>query len=149
MVQFFAALIMLLIGTYSDLRTRTVSNNVWISGGLVGSILSILEYGAYPATLFSWFAISGVVAIGSYVVWRFASKYIGGADVKCFMALGLLLSPFAFMVIAAGLVFGAVYGLGLVTVRGKSFEDLRKVKVPLVPFVLVGLVFAWIYALAV
>lgn len=146
-VQFTIAFMMLTIGTFFDLyRRQTIPNNVWAVFGAFGAVWAGFQYGDAPLVMGLFFLFAAFLAIGVYIAWTFFSKYIGGADVKAIMALGLILSPLAYVTTIFGLFFASMvlFGYALVSSKKISLKEMRGFKVPFIPFLLAGLVACFI-----
>lgn len=86
-----ASLVMMCYGSYRDLRTREVSNKLWIVFGALGVVMNILDFG------FLGRRTSDLIQVGISVglTWPIALVFFyvglyGGADAKALMILALL-----------------------------------------------------------
>ncbi|NWF86372.1 prepilin peptidase [Candidatus Bathyarchaeota archaeon] len=88
-----AALIFLLYASFSDYKTREVSNKVWIVFAPLALVLTMVELILYEdATSMLFYGLSfGLVAAFAFIL--FYSGGFGGADAKALMCLALAL-PF-------------------------------------------------------
>lgn len=138
-IQFALSFSALGIGALKDLVDNEVPNLLWLAYGAVAVVVAFYEYGL-TALLGVHLLFSGLIAVGAYVAWRFAKGYLGGADSKAIMALGLSLPIFSFLVIGYAGV-GALGYLFARTIKEKiSFVDAVKMKAPFLPFLFVGVV---------
>ncbi len=113
------AFIGLLIGTYTDIRTREVPD--WVNYGLIGAGLSL---GLLYSVIFSeWsYIVNSLIGFGVFflvAVIMFYTGQWGGGDSKMVMALGALIGidisfkefPFLIGFFINMLLIGAVYGI--------------------------------------
>lgn len=81
----------LIYASYTDIKSRRVSDNVWVPGMIIG--LLILGYESYtedPYIVVSEFAVSlVVVGIISYILYRYKIFY--GADYKAFVFIAVVM----------------------------------------------------------
>ena len=113
----FAALAILLIGTFTDFKVREVPDWVNYSGIFIGIGLRLI----YSTATFDWsFVLAGLMGFGVFYVFALVMFYLGqwgGGDSKMLMALGALIGlefrPDAPLVAFTMnmLIIGAVYGL--------------------------------------
>jgi preflagellin peptidase FlaK len=93
-LQVFVALAFLLYASWSDLKTREVSNWVWVFFAPIGLTLSLVQLFLFDfsyETLY-WFGVSVGVTSALAVVLFYAGAY-GGADAKALICLSFTL-PF-------------------------------------------------------
>lgn len=91
-VRAFTALIFLFYASWSDLKTREVSNKVWILLGPLAFMLTFTELLKYePSGLPLYGLCFGLTSVLAIVL--FYSEGFGGADAKALMCLALVL-PF-------------------------------------------------------
>lgn len=136
-IDFGIALLMLLIGSYHDFQTRTVPNKVWIVFGFIGGLVAVYQYGL-TVLLGIHLLFAAVLGGGMYIAWRFYAKFIGGADVKAIMALGVILSPLAYLVAVFALFVGTVVLLTWAGCKKLQLKEILEVKAPFIPFLLIG-----------
>ena len=87
------SLIFLLYASWSDYKTREVSNSVWIFYAPIALILSIVEYLIFDFSKLPFFGLSvGFTFLIAFLL--FYSGGFGGADSKAFMCIALAL-PFS------------------------------------------------------
>jgi len=87
------SLIFLLYASWSDYKTREVSNRVWIFYAPIALILSIIEYVIFDFSKLPFFGLSvGFTFLIAFLL--FYSGGFGGADSKAFMCIALAL-PFS------------------------------------------------------
>jgi preflagellin peptidase FlaK len=87
------SLIFLLYASWSDYKTREVSNRVWILFAPIALILSIVEILIYDLSLLPFYGLSvGLTFFIAFLL--FYSGGFGGADSKAFMCIALAL-PFS------------------------------------------------------
>lgn len=87
------SLILLLYASWSDYKTREVSNKVWIFYAPIALILSITEYTIFNFSKLPLFGLSvGFTFLIAFLL--FYSGGFGGADSKAFMCISLAL-PFS------------------------------------------------------
>jgi Flp pilus assembly protein protease CpaA len=146
LAQFGLAVLVLGFASYTDIKTRTADNWLWLLLFCGGLFFSVVGLGV------GWFlgvyVLFGVfILIGMFGVWFVASDFVGAADVKAVMALGFcvpLLIPFmvCFLVLFLGGWVGFVYVRFLKNKNGGEGFCLRSLAVPLMPFLFVSLVCA-------
>ena len=99
-LQVFVSLAFLLYASWSDLKTREVSNMVWVFFAPLGLALTLANAfsDADPYTKLDWFGISVGITSALAVVLFYAGAY-GGADAKALICLSLALPfyPTSFM----------------------------------------------------
>ena len=87
------SLIFLLYASWSDYKTREVSNRVWVFYAPIALILSLTEILIYDSSLLPFFGLSvGLTVLIAFLL--FYSGGFGGADSKAFMCIALAL-PFS------------------------------------------------------
>jgi len=87
------SLVFLLYASWSDYKTREVTNRVWIVYAPIAIALSITELLFYESTRLALFGLSiGITVVIAFVL--FYSGGFGGADSKALMCIALAL-PFA------------------------------------------------------
>lgn len=115
-VVFFTALILLLLATWWDLRTREIPN--WISVALMVVAVSAALLGIANVKL--WMVLSGGLLglVIGFALFRFAK--FGGGDAKLIAALGTLLGPVGllFMLFWMALAGGVLALISLVRRQG-------------------------------
>jgi preflagellin peptidase FlaK len=95
----------LLYASWSDYKTREVSNRVWVIYAPIALTLSLVEFGLYNPAKLPFFGLSfGVTAVIAILL--FYTGGFGGADSKALMCIALAL-PFS-----AGSVFPNLSPLG-------------------------------------
>jgi preflagellin peptidase FlaK len=99
------SLAFLLYASWSDYKTREVSNRVWVLFAPLALILSLVELLLYEPSKFPLFGLSlGITVVIAFVL--FYSGGFGGADSKALMCIALALPFFPAMlftpVLAAG-----------------------------------------------
>lgn len=94
-LQVFVSLAFLLYASWSDLKTREVSNMVWAFFAPMGLALTLTQsvfFEANPSETLYWFGISVGITSALAIVLFYAGAY-GGADAKALICLSLTL-PF-------------------------------------------------------
>lgn len=116
-------------GAWTDLRRREIPEWVpWVIG--------LGGFGYNLASSHGWGAILGL-AIGGVTLLPWLLNYLGGGDVKLFMALGLALGPAVLVLMGLTLVLAGLIGLvGLVRHKA-SFA------MPLAPVMWLSLFLFW------
>jgi Flp pilus assembly protein protease CpaA len=90
-LKLVVALCFLVPAAFSDVRSRLVSNKIWLMFVPVALVLAVVEAALFTSSLTAWgllFGSYGATIVCSLVAFRFG--WFGGADVKCFICLGLL-----------------------------------------------------------
>jgi preflagellin peptidase FlaK len=91
-MKILVSIVFLTYSSWSDYRTREVSNRVWLLYGPVALILSLAEFVLYEPSRLPFFGLSfGLTAFIAFVL--FYSGGFGGADSKALMCIALAL-PF-------------------------------------------------------
>jgi preflagellin peptidase FlaK len=91
-MKILVSLVFLTYSSWSDYRTREVSNRVWLLYGPAALILSLAEFVLYEPSRLPFFGLSfGLTAFIAFVL--FYSGGFGGADSKALMCIALAL-PF-------------------------------------------------------
>lgn len=136
-ISYLVAGAMLVVGSYLDLKYHKVGNDLWVLGGSIGTITTLVTYKEVPILLLVALLPFFLISIGGFAAWNFG--YIGAADIKAFMALSLLIGYFSFLAIFAAVLFGSVFSLA--KFAKASFKlDLKKLEAPFIPFLFGGLV---------
>jgi preflagellin peptidase FlaK len=110
-VVLIAAKVMLSLGilfyaSWSDYKTREVSNRVWAYYAPLALVLSLLELVFYNSVNLPYFGLSfGVTAL--FAILLFYSGGFGGADSKALMCIALAL-PFAPTALFTPIITGAI-----------------------------------------
>jgi preflagellin peptidase FlaK len=84
-------LIMLLIASYEDFKTREVNDRIWLIFSSIGIIITFMEY-FFKFIDFSYlmlYFISIVITIIISII-IYYSKFVGGADSKALISISLL-----------------------------------------------------------
>lgn len=147
--QFTVALVMLGVGAYSDLKTHEISNKVWLVGGLVGALIAVLQYQGNFLFLGVHFLFMLAISAGLFGCWLMAPLKIGAADVKAGMALGAILSSFAFLNIFWAFVAVASY-IAVRYLRNKKvgWRSIMEIETPFIPFLFAGCLATFLIVLA-
>ena len=105
---FAAALLLLLIATMCDFRTREIPD--WISITIAVVAIAASSVGWLGIGL-PWVIAGGVVGLAiGYGLFQFAQ--LGGGDAKLIASLGLLLGPVGILIMLFGMaIFGGVLSL--------------------------------------
>lgn len=91
-MKILVSIVFLTYSSWSDYRTREVSNRVWLLYGPVALILSLAEFVFYEPSRLPFFGLSfGLTTFIAFVL--FHSGGFGGADSKALMCIALAL-PF-------------------------------------------------------
>lgn len=135
--QFIVAASMLAVGAYYDLKTREVSNDVWLTGGVVGLVFALGLYWGQELLLFIFLIPVFLVAIGGFVAWT--RGFIGAADIKAMIAVAVILSYFSFLSIFMAILIATFYAAAVVVHNGFK-EKIKNIQAPFIPFFLGGLV---------
>lgn len=97
---------MLLYASWSDYKTREVSNRVWLIYAPIALILSLAELLMFEPSQLPFYGLSfGVTAVVALLL--FYTGGFGGADSKALMCIALAL-PFAPMALFTPLIAGAI-----------------------------------------
>lgn len=139
------ALVLLLVAAYTDLKKHEVSNDIWLVLICGGAIIAVVSYGA-SAMLFVHFIFAGLIAAAALAVWYVGADFIGAADVKALIALGVCIPTMMLGIIGYAGVFGMAF-VGYKFVRGTKPKDLLRIQVPFMPILFLAL-FAALFAYA-
>lgn len=136
---FIQALIMTGIGAYYDLRTNEVENWVWLVGGIGGVLLAVFHYG-FSIFLLVHFVFAAIVGVAIVAAFYKFDKYIGGADAKAIVALGLILSYWSFIILGVSILILEVFLIfvGLFKRERIGLKELMEMKAPYLPFLFLG-----------
>jgi preflagellin peptidase FlaK len=85
-------LVILFYSSWSDYKTREVSNRVWAIYAPIALALSLVEFLVFEPSMLPLFGLSAGITIG-FALLLFYSGGFGGADSKAFMCIALAL-PF-------------------------------------------------------
>jgi preflagellin peptidase FlaK len=86
-------LIILTYSSWSDYKTREVSNKVWLIYAPIALVLSLIQIGIFEQSQLPFYALSFGITAGIALLLFYAGGF-GGADSKALMCIGLSL-PFA------------------------------------------------------
>jgi preflagellin peptidase FlaK len=98
-------LAILIYSSWSDYKTREVSNRVWAIYAPIALILSLSELALYDSSKLTLFALSVGITIG-FAFLLFYSGGFGGADSKAFMCIAIALPFFPTILLTPILVGG-------------------------------------------
>ena len=90
-IRLAACAAMLILASILDLKTREISDKVWVGFGGLGLLLTAIEFNANSINLIQYGLGIGVTAPIAYAIYR--SGLFGGADAKALVTIALLL-PF-------------------------------------------------------
>jgi len=95
--------LVLIYASYTDIKTRKASNNLWIIMGSFGVILLIIQYLIIGINNIFYIIFIPIMIGFMYILFQFRLIF-GGADAKAIMALAILapLGPLWLMVAACG-----------------------------------------------
>lgn len=130
---------MLAIGSYHDIKTRTVDNDLWTAFGFMGVLFAYLIYQSELLLFGIHFLFFPIIAIGGFAAWYVCNGYLGAADVKAMMALSVIISAYSFITIMIAVLAASVYSAGMVLSGRVKIGEIKKVQAPFIPFFLVGL----------
>jgi len=151
------ALAVLVLGSYTDFRTREVPD--WVNYGLIFTGVGL--HGILSAVSWNWLPIlSSGIGLGIGMGVAFAMYYLGqwgGGDAKMLMGLGALIGfdfsydSFLLSFLINAFLLGALYGLGygvfLAVKNKKKFRETYRKLRSFVPAILRrGIVICWIAA---
>ena len=94
-IRILSSLAMLLCGSYSDLKSREVNDNVWITFGIIGLGINFIQFIIFglesisPIISIISFAVSSGLAIFLYIL-----RFYGGADAKAIIVLAIILPTY-------------------------------------------------------
>jgi len=91
LLRFTSGLVMLSFASYADLKTRTVSNKVWLLMGGLGILLLVVQYFTIGFEMVQLVGIPIMILL-AYLLFKVGIIF-GGADAKALMALSFLV-PF-------------------------------------------------------
>ena len=119
-----AAVVVVSLAVYTDLRWRKIPNNLTLPAAAVGIILNTLSGGWY-GLLSSLVGL--VIGVAVFII-PFALRSMGGGDVKLMGALGALLGGYAIVSVAiyAALV-GGVLAIVVALYKHELVSSLRRV----------------------
>ena len=80
-------LIMLMISSYEDFKTREVDDRIWLIFSLIGIIITFIEY-FFKYIDFSYLILYVLSIIISIIIYY--SRFVGGADSKALITLSFL-----------------------------------------------------------
>lgn len=132
-----AGLCLLLVASYCDIKDRKVNNEIFILMVLFGITLGGLEYLIFtpPVSIYLMYLLTILIitslAIGLYYGLDRIKQPIGGADVKCMIALSILFPQNIFFVLS---ILGIGCFLGLITML------MGRKEIPLIFYLLMGLI---------
>jgi archaeal preflagellin peptidase FlaK len=104
--QVTLTLAILIYASWSDYKTREVSNRVWVIYAPIALILSLIQLLLYQPSQLPLFGLSFGVTVGIALLLFYTGAF-GGADSKALMCIALSL-PFSPLVLFTPLIEGAV-----------------------------------------
>lgn len=115
---FMVALVLLLIATVCDFRTREIPDWISITIAMVAVVASIA---GWLGIGISWVIAGGIAGLlVGYALFRFAR--LGGGDAKLIAALGLLVGPVGLLIILFGTaIAGGVLALVAICRNEKDY----------------------------
>jgi preflagellin peptidase FlaK len=90
-IRLVACVAMLIVASIIDLKTREISDKVWIGFGGFGLLLAAVEFSNNSINLLQYGIVIGITAPVAYAIYR--TGLFGGADAKALVAIAVLL-PF-------------------------------------------------------
>ena len=92
-VRVLLCLSFLIYASWSDYKTREVSNTVWIILGPLGLVLTVFQFSLFSSEPFQFFTTYGIsfAIISALSLAIFYLGGFGGADAKAFMCIALVL----------------------------------------------------------
>jgi preflagellin peptidase FlaK len=90
-IRLAACAVMLIIASIIDLKTREISDKVWIGFGGFGLLITAIEFSSNSINLVQYGIGIGITAPIAYAIYR--TGLFGGADAKALVAIAVLL-PF-------------------------------------------------------
>ncbi len=119
--------------TISDLEERRITNSVTFPASIAALAIGlILHPSGLPGQIVAGFA-TGLFLTSFALISRGG---LGMGDAKLGVVLGLYLSRYVILAMAAGLAASAIFSVGVLAVKGLSAG--RKTKIPLGPFLALG-----------
>ena len=153
LLSIIGAVILLLVLSVIDLRTRLLPNELVAGFALSGVIFHLTTLNEFA----SWYEMAVGAAIGSGILYaiRFVSNRLykqdtlGLGDVKLMGAAGLWLgSHYILPALVVGSLAGVVHGLGValyIWMRTKSFPSMKHLSLPAGPGFAIGIVIVGIF----
>ena len=154
------ALLLLIAGTYSDIRTREVPDWVNLSGIVAGiGIRALYGFIEHDWSALGWGLLGFVVFFALSIIMYYSGQW-GGGDSKLLMAMGALLGlefsrnsigiAFLLWVVLAGAGYGLVWSLALAVKNWRAFisrfaaieTPLSWVRLPMLGILVLGFAFA-------
>jgi len=119
--------------TISDLEERRIKNVVTVPAAFAALVIGLaLHPSGLPGQL-----LAGVATLAFLTFFAIVSRGgLGMGDAKLGLVLGLFLSRYVITALVIGLVASAIFGLGVMAVRG--FGAGRKTAIALGPFLALG-----------
>ena len=110
--RILVSIVFLTYASWSDYRTREVSNRVWMLYGPLALVLSLIDFILYEPSRLPFFGFSfGVTAVVAIIL--FYSGGFGGADSKALMCIALAL-PFSTKTVFQPLIPSGVSPLSVI-----------------------------------
>ena len=119
-VRILFALAMLGIATIIDIRSREISDLIWIVFGVISGVLLLFEPNIVEAAFGVGFSL--IVAPLVLILWRFG--LFGGADALCLIVLSAL-APMATLTDSVVSPFSIVVNSALISVSPMVFNFIR------------------------
>ena len=88
-IRLIVGFLILASASYTDLKTRKASNNLWIIMGIIGIILLIIQHFIFGFDNIFYIIFIPIMIIFMYVLFQLRLIF-GGADAKAIMALSIL-----------------------------------------------------------
>lgn len=118
--------------TISDLEERRIKNSVTLPASIAALLIGLFHASGLPGQIIAGFA-TGLFLTFFAVASRGG---LGMGDAKLGVVLGLFLSRYVVVALAAGLIASALFSVGVLIVKGLSSG--RRTAIPLGPFLALG-----------
>ena len=92
LIRFLSAFLLLFFASYSDLKTRTVSDKIWVLMGVIGLLMLVIQYFSVGFETTAYLLVIPMMFGVAYLLFR-VGVIFGGADAKALMSLSILV-PF-------------------------------------------------------
>ena len=135
MIKFIFVLLCLILASYTDIKTREVSNNLWLFMLPFGLLIFSFELAQSFLLTLSNFLLASLIVLIAYKFTKF-----GGADVKAIIILSLFY-PYCIM-IPISLIYLEIGFIILILFYGikNKLKFEKGYQYPIIPFLTVGFV---------
>ena len=122
LLRFVVGIVILGVGAYTDLKSRSASNKLWIILGSIASIILVIDFYIYGINIIKIVLMLFMIIL-AYVLFQLR-LISGGADAKAIMSLSILFPLFVFDVWFIACIVSLLSIPFIVLFKGIPFKDV-------------------------